>query len=381
MIRTAQLIWDREFFVLSQSENFSNERASLVLLFADRVNLNQQLVKDIQIKFPNAKIIFGSTSGHFSNADVFFSKSLITAIEFEKTEIITLELDAKLFMNCSKESDKNIKAFFFKEKLNACLIFSEGNTINGSDLTEIIKKNNPNKIPVFGGLMADMERFEKTYAGVDEISEEPKVVFVGFIGDAIKFNFSSQGGWNLFGPERIITKSEKNILHEINGENALDIYKSYLGSYADSLPGSSLYFPLSVKQPDTKTEFVRTVLQIDEKNKTMIFAGNVPEGSEVRFMKGNNDFLLDAAQIAIDETSNNINSNQLLLLISCVGRKIVLGSRYYEELEMVKDYYQSRNENPTITGFYSYGEIAPNGDISSCDLYNQTFTITSIYEE
>ena len=37
-------------------------------------------------------------------------------------------------------------------------------------------------------------------------------------------------------------------------------------------------------------------------------------------------------------------------------------------------------KNAAITGFYSYGEMAPFSGSSSCELHNQTMTLTLISE-
>ena len=67
----------------------------------------------------------------------------------------------------------------------------------------------------------------------------------------------------------------------------------------------------------------------------------------------------------------------LAILVSCVGRKLVMGSRVDEEVEAVGDVFGS---NAVLTGFYSYGEISPFTPGASCKLHNQTMTITGLTE-
>ena len=183
----------------------------------------------------------------------------------------------------------------------------------------------------------------------------------------------------MFGPERIVTKSASNELFEINNENSLAVYKKYLGTYADGLPGSALLFPLSVKLPGTSEPVVRTILSINNETNSMVFAGDVPEGSMVRFMKANFDKLIDAASKAAQQTfvTKLVSNPKLALLISCVGRKIILDSRTEEEVEAVHEIF---GENTLVTGFYSYGEISPFLADSKCTLHNQTMTITTFDE-
>lgn len=178
--------------------------------------------------------------------------------------------------------------------------------------------------------------------------------------------------------ERTVTKSKNNYLYEIDGKNALDLYKKYLGKYSEDLPGSALLFPLSLKVEDKDEPIVRTILSIDDDKKIMVFAGDIPQGSKVRFMKANLDTLVDAANIAATEcVSFNNNVPQLSILVSCVGRKLVLGNRISEEVDAVKDVYGVES---AVVGFYSYGEISPLKPFENCELHNQTITITGIKE-
>ena len=187
------------------------------------------------------------------------------------------------------------------------------------------------------------------------------------------------GGWEVFGPERMVTSSKANELFEISNENVLDVYKKYLGSYADELPGSALLFPLSVKFSATDDPVVRTILSINNETTSMVFAGDVPEGSLVRFMKANFDKLIAAASEAAKQTlSAQPEQNPgFALLISCVGRKIILDTRIEEEVEAI---HQVFGKNTLLTGFYSYGEISPFSTNTKCELHNQTMTITTFNE-
>ena len=110
----------------------------------------------------------------------------------------------------------------------------------------------------------------------------------------------------------------------------------------------------------------------------MTFAGDIPVGSKVKFMKANFDSLTSAVAVAANKTIiKNSSSPDLALLISCVGRKLVLGPRTDEELEFVNDSYLGK---VPLIGFYSYGEVSPFVDNVSCELHNQTMTITTFYE-
>ena len=157
----------------------------------------------------------------------------------------------------------------FSDDLKSILVISEGSFVNGTELiTELIRQTN-NAVPIFGGLAGDEYHFEKTIVGLNADASQGKIVVIGFYGEHIHFGFASEGGWSDFGPEREVTQSEKNVLYKIGDRFALDLYKEYLGKYADELPGSSLYFPLSMKENSHSKPVVRTILSIDEKNKSI----------------------------------------------------------------------------------------------------------------
>jgi hypothetical protein len=187
------------------------------------------------------------------------------------------------------------------------------------------------------------------------------------------------GGWDEFGRERTITRSENNVLYEIDGQSALGLYKEYLGVYADKLPASGLLFPLSIRIENKSGKMVRTILGINEHENSMTFAGNMPVGSKVRLMKANFEKLIGGVYTAASASVAPFNNNrpQLCIVISCVGRKLILKQRVVEEVEAVCA--QLAPDVP-ITGFYSNGELCPIESGSPCELLNQTLTISSFCE-
>jgi hypothetical protein len=205
------------------------------------------------------------------------------------------------------------------------------------------------------------------------------IIAIGFYGGQLVVGHGSVGGWDEFGPERIITKADKNVLFELDGKNALELYKQYLGDYVNDLPGSALLFPLSLKDKAGDSVLVRTILAISEEDNSMTFAGNMPEGGKVRLMKANFDRLIDASNIAATNTTATTQGNTpgLAILISCVGRKLILQQRTYEEVEAAKEFF---GIGVPVTGFYSYGEISPQKGMMTCELHNQTMTILTLSE-
>jgi hypothetical protein len=205
------------------------------------------------------------------------------------------------------------------------------------------------------------------------------VVAIGLYGDKLKVGYGSLGGWDTFGPERVVTKSKGNVVYELDGEPVLALYKKYLGPHAAGLPASGLRFPLSVRKNPDDTPVVRTLLGVSEEQQTMTFAGDVPQGSLARLMRANFDRLVDGATGAAKTCQQALSkdSAELAILISCVGRRLILQQRTEEEVEGVRAVL---GDKAVMTGFYSYGEISPFTPTAKCELHNQTMTITVLSE-
>ena len=364
--------------VVFSSPDFLPEKANLVLAFGEREFLESSLpYKKLKDLYSEAQIVICSTSGQISNSNLVENNIVSTAIEFEKSTIKIAEIDLLKNSNI-QELGLTVKKKIFNEDLKSIVVISEGSFINGTELVTELGKQTNHSIPIFGGLAGDRVQFLKTIVGLNEDAKEGKVVVIGIYGNKINFGFGCEGGWTDYGPEREVTLSEKNVLYKIGDRFALDIYKEYLGKYANDLPGSALYFPLSMKESKDSSPVVRTILSIDEKTKSMTFAGNIPQGSYVRLMKGNFDKLIDASYKAASQAfSNHLKEPELALIVSCVGRKIVLGSRVDEEFDAVKEV----SGNTLLCGFYSYGEISPITNNKFCELHNQTMAILTISED
>lgn len=351
----------------------------LVLVFGNRFALEDpNIYQEIKTLFPTGEIVFGSTSGEIVGPNVYTDSVAITAIEFENSSyLISRENISKNNLD-SKIVGKKLISQFPTEKLKHIFIVSDGSFVNGSELTEGFNESNTPKIGITGGLCGDGTRFEKTLASYNENPKEGEVVAIGLYGDTLEITSSIKGGWRLFGPEKFITKSKGNVLYEVDDIPVLDLYKTYLGKKAIDLPGSALLYPLKVTCDKDNRHVVRTILKINEQDKTMTFAGNVPTGAKVQLMMTTVDNLATAAETAaINALKNRINQPQLALIVSCVGRKIVLDKMVEEEIEEVLRVI----DNKTVTsGFYSYGEIAPFHGEQNCKLHNQTMTLTLLSE-
>tara|TARA_R110000868_G_scaffold32516_5_gene118248 strand:- start:20315 stop:21448 length:1134 start_codon:yes stop_codon:yes gene_type:complete len=351
----------------------------LVLVFGNRYMLqHKDLYKEVRTLFPNGHLVFGTTSGEIMDANVYDGTVVLTAIEFEKSTFLVKAKNVVDFGNDDKSLGQQLMSEFSQEGLRHIFIVSEGSSVNGSALIHGLEIKKFRKVGLSGGLCGDDDRFELTLSSYNEPPKEGQVVAIGFYGDSLEITSANFGGWTAFGPERIITKSKDNILYELDGKPALDLYKKYLGKKASELPKSALLYPLSVRTQAGSEPIVRTILNIDELENTMILAGDVPERSKVQLMMSTVDDIANGANLAAKiAMRNRKHEPELALLVSCIGRKLVMDQRTEEEVEEVISVI---GPSAKITGFYSYGEMAPFEGQETCKLHNQTMTLTLFSE-
>jgi hypothetical protein len=267
--------------------------------------------------------------------------------------------------------------------LRGVFLLSDGLNVNGSELAAGINHGLPAGVKVSGGLAGDGSRFEKTWVLRNGLPASGTVAALGWYGKALHIGHGSRGGWDIFGPERLVTKSKGNVLYELDGKPALALYKEYLGERADDLPGSALLFPLSLHHPDAGPQsVVRTILGIGESDHSLTFAGDIPQGSSVRLMRANFERLINGASESATMATRTCSCGPgsgpfLALAISCVGRRLVLGQRAEEETEAT---LAALPAGASQIGFYSYGELSPTSPRGTCELHNQTMTFTTVSE-
>ncbi|WP_158976698.1 FIST signal transduction protein [Cellulophaga sp. L1A9] len=366
----------KEWEFKSEKKDLKNP---LVLVFGNRFLLESATIyAEVKAIFPDGNLVFGSTSGEILGENVFDDSIVITAIEFEKSSYVIHSENINNFNADSERLGEKLSSKFDSQNLKHLFIVSEGSLINGSALIKGLEKNNSDKTTITGGLCGDGARFEKTVSSFNENPKIGEIIAIGLYGESLEITCANYGGWSSFGPERVITKSVNNVLYELDGQPALDLYKKYLGDKANELPQAALLYPLSLRVKDSSEVVVRTILNIDEKANTMILAGDVPEGSTVQLMMSTVDDIAEgAAKAAMYAMRTRTKKPDLALLVSCIGRKLVMNQRTEEEIEEV---IEAIGNQAVVTGFYSYGELSPFSNQIGCKLHNQTMTLTLISE-
>jgi hypothetical protein len=350
---------------------------TLVLVFGGSAFVDQPApFLELSQRYPTSHILGCSTAGEILG-DSLADDSLVVAVtRFDQTKV------ASAFAPVLSASDSLVAGETLGHQLAApdlrgVLVLSDGLGVNGSELVRGLNSALGTQVTVTGGLAADGDRFVRTWVLHEGQPRAGFVSAIGLYGPAVRFGHGSQGGWDLFGPERRVTRSEGNVLFELDGKPALQLYKQYLGDLAAGLPATGLLFPLALRSgPDDVKSLVRTILAVDEQTQSMTFAGDLPQGSLARLMRANLDRLIDGASTAAVMTQPHVAGPGLSIAISCVGRRLVLGERTEEEIEATLEAMPPHTQQ---IGFYSYGEISPYTD-GACDLHNQTMTLTTIFE-
>ncbi len=351
--------------------------AQLVFVFGAGERLRDPaLRRALRAQAPGAAIVGCSTAGEISGSTVSDGGAVAVAVEFASTRVRTV-LRRIENPGHSHQIGIELAEGLLAADLRHVLVFSDGLHVNGAALADGLRAGLPNHVSATGGLAGDGSRFEQTVVLHDDEVGSDRAIAIGLYGPDLEVSWGSAGGWEAFGPRRLVTRATGNVLYELDGQPALGLYKTYLGERAEGLPATGLLFPLELlSEHEGEPSLVRTILAVDEEQQSLTFAGDVPAGRQVRLMKSTIDKLIWGAEQA-GGSAKPEHRPELALLVSCVGRRLLLGQRVEEEVEAVL----TELGNPSgAVGFYSYGEIGPGGLAHGCELHNQTMTLTTFGE-
>jgi len=329
--------------------------------------------------FPAATLFGCSTAGEITAQGVDDGTCTLTAVRFDRARL-TRGSAALAGMEDSFAAGARLARQLLDPALKAVLVLGPGVQINGSALVDGMTSILGTAIPITGGLAGDGGAFRRTFTLGHEGVADDRVVGIGLCGDGVRFAHGSFGGWEPFGPARRVTRCAGNVLYELDGEPALAVYKRYLGDHARDLPASGLLFPFAMLGDDHNAiGLIRTILGVDEASGSLTLAGELNADGYLKLMHASTDKLVNGAEAAAEAVTDMLADRGagLALLVSCVGRKLVMGGRVDEEVEAVGEVL---GRATVLSGFYSYGEISPFTPGASCKLHNQTMTITYLGE-
>jgi hypothetical protein len=364
-----------------QADGVANRAdADLVLYFGNRDALRcQTRFAELRSAYPAAKIV-GSSAMQSIVGDAIREDGIVAvALGFAGTTVAVTHARVGESWESFSAGESIGKALAAAD-LAGVFVIADGLRANGSDLTAGLQAAlGPGPI-VIGGMASDSHDDAEVLIGADFAARSGVVAAIGFYGDAIRFTHGRASGWDAFGPRRSITRSAGNVVYELDGKPAFELYERYL---AEELSGGNpalSVFPLLVSPRDNPDRaVVRANIGVDKVTGAMTFAGNVPEGWSARLMRGNIDRLILASAEAGRQARVEYKPGtpSLALIVGCVGRALLLGERTEEELEAAGAKLAAPS---TRIGFYSHGEIAPTSNARLSDVHNQTMTITSLHE-
>ncbi|MES2823341.1 MAG: FIST N-terminal domain-containing protein [Pseudomonadota bacterium] len=329
---------------------------------------------------PRAALVGCSTAGEIAVDRVYDNSCVVTAINFNKAraQAVTTIING---MTDSFGAGERLGKALPGADLKGVFILGTGVAINGSALVEGLQTNIPKGVAISGGLAADAGAFQQTWTIGPQGTSDKHIVAVGLYGEHIQLSHGTFAGWEPFGPARKVTRCEQNVLYELDGQRALDVYKRYLGDYAKDLPGSGLLFPFEMLGSEReKSGIFRTILGIDETAGSLTLAGDIDPNGYLKLMHSSTDKLIEGAETAAKTALGKHPTHKdsaLAILVSCIGRKLVMGDRVDDEVEAVANILGA---NTCVTGYYSNGEIGGTEFHGECRLHNQTMTITWISE-
>ncbi|MEZ5960885.1 MAG: FIST N-terminal domain-containing protein [Hyphomonadaceae bacterium] len=321
--------------------------------------------------------VLGCTTGTCINDALLHDEQAI-AVAVKLDHATTKLVSANINVAASRQVGTEIALQLRAPDLVGVMVLCDSLNVEGVELLAGMRGVLGNAVPISGGLASDGSDFQRTLVGANAAPREQCVAALGFYGSSLKMSQGCAHGWDNFGPPRRITRAEGLTLFELDGKPALDLYEHYLGEYAEQLPSSALRFPLLVTNPDDPTQqVIRTVLNVDRELRTLTFAAGIPEGWTARLMRGAFDNLAEGAAVAARNVGGGADARGLALLVSCVGRRIVMGEYAGDEVEAVARELPSGFQQ---IGFYSHGEISASPDEGFCGLHNQTMTIMTLEE-
>ncbi len=339
---------------------------------------DESALADVRRAFPQSHLIGCSTAGEIDGSRLRDESVVVAAMRFEHTRLSSASAPVR-DAGDSRRAGSLLGDQLLGADLRAVIVISDGLQVNGSELVRGLTSALPADVVITGGLAGDGASFKRTWVLRHGSPVGGFVTAVGLYGDRLEVGHGTEGGWDVFGHERVVTRSEGNVLYELDGQAALPLYKKYLGDRASELPSSALLFPLSIRcDKDDANPVIRTILSVDEDAQSMTFAGDIPSGYLAQLMRTNFDRIIDGAEASALRARGEMPNDRasLCIAVNCVGRRLVLGPRAEEELERMVERLPS---SAVTVGYYSYGEI---GRLTSgtCELHNQTMTITTFSE-
>lgn len=196
----------------------------------------------------------------------------------------------------------------------------------------------------------------------------------------LKANIGVKHGWKKLDDTIVATRTEKNIIHELNWKNAFEVYKKVVEKDAGITFNDENFFDIAKCYPfgifrESREDLVRDPISVDE-NGSLICVGEVPENAILFILKGENEALIQSAKMAIETSIANLTEPiQHTIIIDCISRTLFLEEEFSKELQAISAVMPESDEEETLPqGVLSLGEISSNGD-EYLEFYNKTLVV------
>lgn len=350
----------------------------LIVFAAAKVADHPDMLQELIRAYPKSTLIGCTTAGEIAGSRMHDESASVAVLKFERSHFV-LASSIIAQRADSFAAGRQLGASLSQKNLSGVFVLCDGLTANASEVLNGMHSVLPPDVTVTGGLASNGLEFTQSRVICNATFQPRMVTAVGFYGECLQITHGAYNGCRAFGPERRVTRSQANVLYELDGKPALLLYKEYLGKLSATLPCAAQLLPLSIRQDKHGScNAIRTMLGFDEASQSMILSDNIPNGYLAQLMHiHEEDPAHGASQAAADALdSMAIAGPMLAITVSGIGRRMKFGQRIEEECEAV---LHALPHNAQQIGFYSYGEIAPYAEGQSA-LHNQSIVITTISE-
>jgi hypothetical protein len=320
--------------------------------------------------------VFGcTTAGEIIDDEVMEKSAVIMLMDMKKGSYqILLEEGSDTYKNAATIA-KLAKEKFAKPNI---VIVSSGLTIDAEQIIDGIRDVDAT-IPLFGGLAGDDLTMKSSYVFTNGLESSTALLALVLDNDKVQVEGLATSGWDDIGIEKTITKSEGNVVFEMDGEPAVDVFVKFFKFGENMYDRSEIVamnfaqYPLQMKKANGNI-VLRAPLMVDIDRKALIFAGGIPQGSKVKFSVPPGFDLIEKTSVKVSAIKENINEADAVLMFSCKGRHLALGPMTGDEAGMVRGIWDK-----PLLGFFTYGEIGTAKD-NTCDFHNETLSMVVMKE-
>ncbi|MFA5063462.1 MAG: FIST C-terminal domain-containing protein [Candidatus Omnitrophota bacterium] len=307
------------------------------------------------------------------NEGSYFNAACVKDITINNTLSSGEELGGKLLYGC-----KNVHR-------DLGVIFSNTNTGDYSSLVTGIQEKLGRGFPLVGASLP--KRIDHAENHLYSGSEILNNAVCGVLwGGKLNFSLGIEHGWQPLGKPRYATRTQVDTVNEIDGLPAVNLYKEYFGKETlelnRELKRISVFYPLGIAVSGNKEYLLRSVISI-KNDGSLLFRGEVPEGSMVRLMISSKDSCLAAAAKAAKTALDNARGKKIkfALVLNSLSRYALLGRQAAQEIRIVRE---TLGSDVPFAGIYTSAEQAPlnsaNYNLGKTYFHNNSIAILTITE-